>query len=162
MSNDKRRTTNPKIKSLDLKGVKNLHAVAALLEPLDKMGTNRGKARNRDLYMDQALPERTSHNFSAIDKSITAVDGSVCKVLSHVAKLALLAVGNRTHRGGYCLQTQLEVFRGQPSRISTTGKSSSKRTYEMICFYFSGLASLEEFEEHQKAPRSSSLRILRT
>lgn len=32
--------------------------------------------------------------------------------------------------------------------LSTTGKMPTKRTFEMICFYFLGWASLEEFEAH--------------
>ena len=34
--------------------------------------------------------------------------------------------------------------------MTITGKSPSKRTYEMICFYLIGWASLEELEEHIK------------
>lgn len=34
--------------------------------------------------------------------------------------------------------------------MSITGKSPSKRTYEMICFYLIGWESLEELEEHIK------------
>jgi len=38
-----------------------------------------------------------------------------------------------------------------------TGRSPTKRTFEMICFYMSGWASLEEFEAHieKKKPSSS-------
>jgi hypothetical protein len=32
--------------------------------------------------------------------------------------------------------------------MSITGKSPTKRTYEMICFYLMGWASLEELESH--------------
>lgn len=164
--------------------MKDLRAVATLLERLHKIGTKRDKAKNRDLHMDQycllvlmwiynpilssmrglqeasnlkevqkrlgvgraslgslsesvsifdpeplaelanelsqKLPNRTPHNFSAIDKRITAVDGSVFKVLSQVAKLAWLPVGKGKHRCGYRLHTQFEVFRGTPSRIDIT------------------------------------------
>ena len=34
--------------------------------------------------------------------------------------------------------------------LSLTGKMPSKRTYEMVCFYLMGLASLEELEAHIK------------
>ena len=34
--------------------------------------------------------------------------------------------------------------------LSLTGRMPSKRTYEMICFYLMGLASLEELEAHIK------------
>jgi hypothetical protein len=177
-------TPKPKIKSSDLKGMKDLRAIAKLLDRLHEVGTKRDKAKNRDLHMDQycllvlmwiynpiltsmrglqeasnlkevqkrlgvgraslgslsesvsifdpeplaelanelsqKLPNRTPQNFSAVDKRITAVDGSVFKVLSQIAKLAWLPVGNGKHRCGYRLHTQFEVFRGTPSRVDLT------------------------------------------
>ncbi|MHC2071121.1 hypothetical protein ACYFX5_26915 [Bremerella sp. T1] len=32
-----------------------------------------------------------------------------------------------------------------------TGRQPTKRTYEMVCFYLTGWASLEELESHVKA-----------
>ncbi len=164
--------------------MKDLRAIAKLLDRLHEVGTKRDKAKNRDLHMDQycllvlmwiynpiltsmrglqeasnlkevqkrlgvgraslgslsesvsifdpeplaelanelsqKLPNRTPQNFSAVDKRITAVDGSVFKVLSQIAKLAWLPVGNGKHRCGYRLHTQFEVFRGTPSRVDLT------------------------------------------
>jgi hypothetical protein len=182
--NERSSDNKPKIKASDLGGLKDLRAIAKLMERLHKVGTARDKANNRDLHMDQycllvlmwlynpivnsmrglqeasnlkevqkrlgvgraslgslsesvsvfdpeplaalaeelsqKLPDRTPHNFSAVDKRITAVDGSVFKVLSQIANLAWLPIGNGKHRCGYRLHTQFEVFRGTPSRIDLT------------------------------------------
>lgn len=184
MSNKRSSDKQPKIKASDLEGLKDLRAIAKLLERLHKVGTARDSAKNRDLHMDQycllvlmwlynpilssmrglqeasnlkevqkrlgvgraslgslsesvsvfdpeplaalaeelcqKLPDRTPVNFSAIDKRITAVDGSVFKVLSQIAKLAWIPIGDGKHRCGYRLHTQFEVFRGTPSRIDLT------------------------------------------
>jgi hypothetical protein len=184
VSNERSSDNKPKIKASDLSGLKDLRAMAKLMERLHKVGTARDKAKNRDLHMDQycllvlmwlfnpilnsirglqeasnlkevqkrlgvgraslgslsesvsvfdpeplaalaeelsqKLPDRTPHNFSAVDKRITAVDGSVFKVLSQIANLAWLPIGNGKHRCGYRLHTQFEVFRGTPSRIDLT------------------------------------------
>jgi hypothetical protein len=181
---DKKSDSKPEIKASDLKGLKDLRAIAKLLEPLHKIGTERDKSKNRQLHMDeyclmvlmwlynpiltsmrglqkatnlkevqkrlgvgraslgslsesvsvfdpeplaelanelsQKLPNRTPENFSAVDKRITAVDGSVFKILSQVAELAWVPIGNGKHRCGYRLHTQFEVFRGTPSRIDLT------------------------------------------
>jgi hypothetical protein len=181
VSNKRPSENQPKIKASNLKGLQNLLAIAKLLERLHKVGTDRDKAKNRDLHMDQycllvllwlynpilssmrglreasnlkevhkrlgvgraslgslsesvsifdpeplaalaeelgqKLPNRTPVDFSAIDKRITAVDGSVFKVLSQIAKLAWIPTVNGKHRCGYRLHTQFEVFRGTPSRI---------------------------------------------
>jgi len=37
---------------------------------------------------------------------------------------------------------------GSPGRVSPRYKKPTLRTYEMICWYFSGMASLEELETH--------------
>jgi Transposase DDE domain len=180
----KKSKSKPPIKSSDLQGLKDLRAVAKLLERLHSVGTDRDKAKNRDLHMDnyclmvlmwffnpiidsmrglqqasdlkevqkrlgvgraslgslsesvsifdpeplaalaqelsEKLPVRTPVNFSAVDKTITAVDGSVFKVFSQITKLAWLPTGDGKHKCGYRLHTQFEVFRGTPSRIDLT------------------------------------------
>jgi hypothetical protein len=40
--------------------------------------------------------------------------------------------------------------------MSITGKSPTKRTYEMICFYLMGWASLEELESHIEKLKTKS------
>ena len=53
MSDSSKRKTRKKVKESDLKGLRDLQAIAKLLKPLHKMGTERDKARQRDLHMDQ-------------------------------------------------------------------------------------------------------------
>ena len=177
----------PKIKSSDLKGLKDLQAMARLLESLHSVGTQRDKAGNRNLHMDQycllilmwlynpvinslnglqqttelekvrkrlgvgrasfgslsesvsifdpeplaklaeelsdKLPDRTPERFDVVDKKITAVDGSVFRVLAQIANLAWLPKGKGKASCGYRLHAQFEVFRGTPNRIDVTGAS---------------------------------------
>jgi len=53
MSNKRSSDKQPKIKASDLEGLKDLRAIAKLLERLHKVGTVRDTAKNRDLHMDQ-------------------------------------------------------------------------------------------------------------
>ena len=39
--------------------------------------------------------------------------------------------------------------------LSVTGKAPTKRTYEMICFYLLGWATLEELEQHIEKLKST-------
>ena len=57
---------------------------------------------------------------ASIDKRITAVDGSIVKVLKQVADLAWVKVGNNNDTCGYRLHTQFEILRELPSRIDAT------------------------------------------
>lgn len=181
-----KRQSKPKreIKAADLRGLRDLRSIAKLLEPLHAVGTQRDKAHQRTLHMDQycllvlmwlyspiltsmralqqasnlkevqkrlgvaraslgslsesvaifeperlaalaeelsdKLPQRTPENFEAVDKRITAVDGSVFRVLSQIAELAWVPAGGEKHHCGYRLHTQFEVFRGTPNRIDVT------------------------------------------
>lgn len=178
-------TTGKHIKQSDLSGLRDLQAMAKLLKPLHRIGTERDKANNRDLHMDQycllvlmwlynpiidslrglqqasglknvqkrlgvgraslgslsesvtifdpqplaglaeelsrKLPDRTPENFACVDKKITAVDGSVFRLLAQVAELAWLPKGDGKSSCGYRLHAQFEVFKGTPSRIDVTG-----------------------------------------
>lgn len=178
-------STDKEIQESDLSGLRDLQAMAKLLKPLHEIGTERDKARNRDLHMDQycllvlmwlynpiidsfrglqqasslknvqkrlgvgrasmgslsesvtifdpqplaglaeelshKLPDRTPENFACIDKKITAVDGSVFRLLAQVAELAWLPKGDGKSSCGYRLHAQFEVFKGIPSRIDVTG-----------------------------------------
>lgn len=171
--------------STKLEGLKDLRAIAKLLEPLHKIGTARDKAGNRDLHMDQycllvlmwlynpvldslhglqqasdlkkvqkrlgvgraslgslsesvtifdpqplaaiveelsaKLPDRTPEKFDVLDKKITAVDGSVFRVLAQIARLAWLPKGGGKQSCGIRLHAQFEVFRGTMHRIDVTG-----------------------------------------
>lgn len=71
--------------------------------------------------LSRNLPDRTPEKFDVIDKKITAVDGSVFRVLTQIAQLAWLPTGEGKSSCGYRLHAQFEVFRGTPSRIDVTG-----------------------------------------
>jgi len=171
--------------STKLEGLKDLRAIARLLEPLHQMGTERDKAANRSLHMDEycllvllwlynpvvhslrgmqqasdlkkvqerlgvgraslgslsesvtifdpeplaalaaelsaKLPDRTPEQFAVVDKKITAVDGSVFRMLAQIAALAWLPQTDGKHSCGVRLHAQFEVFRGAPHRIDVTG-----------------------------------------
>ena len=57
---------------------------------------------------------------SQIDKTLTAVDGSVVKLLTQVAELAWVKVGDHPATCGYRLHTQFEILHGLPNRIDAT------------------------------------------
>ena len=71
--------------------------------------------------LSRKLPDRTPENFACVDKKITAVDGSVFRLLAQVAELAWLPKGDGKSSCGYRLHAQFEVFKGTPSRIDMTG-----------------------------------------
>lgn len=71
--------------------------------------------------LSRKLPDRTPEKFDVIDKKITAVDGSVFRVLTQIAELAWLPKGEGKSSCGYRLHAQFEVFRSTPSRIDVTG-----------------------------------------
>lgn len=180
----KRPSKKEQIEQASLSGMRDLKAIRSLLERLKSVGTERDKAGNRTLHMNeyclmvlfwlynpiidsmralqqanelekvqkrfrfgrtslgslsesvrvfdpellvglaeelsQRLPERTPEKFHAIDKKITAVDGSVFKVLSQIAELSWVPVDPKKSVCGYRMHTQFEVFRGTPERIDVT------------------------------------------
>lgn len=73
--------------------------------------------------LSEQLPVKTPEKFNVVDKRITAVDGSVFKVLGQIAKLAWLPTTGGKKSCGFRLHTQFEVFRGTPSRIDVTGSN---------------------------------------
>jgi hypothetical protein len=182
------------IKESDLSGFRDLRAIAKLLEPLHQIGTERDKAGNRNLHMDEycllvlmwlynpvidslgglqqasdfkkvqkrlgvgrasmgslsesvrifdpeslaaladelseKLPDRTPEKFDVLDKKITAVDGSVFRLLTQVASLAWLPKGGGKASCGYRLHAQFEVFKGTTSRIDVTGSKPKGKADE--------------------------------
>ena len=71
--------------------------------------------------LSDKIPDRTPENFKNIDKKITAVDGSVFKILAQVARFAWLPRGEGKSSCGFRLHAQFEVFRGIANRINLTG-----------------------------------------
>jgi hypothetical protein len=67
------------------------------------------------------LPDQTPEKFKNINKKITAVDGSVFKILAQVGRLAWVPSGGGKSSCGYRLHAQFEVFKGIPHRIDLTG-----------------------------------------
>jgi hypothetical protein len=67
------------------------------------------------------LPDQTPEKFKNINKKITAVDGSVFKILAQVGRLAWVPSGGGKSSCGYRLHAQFEVFKGIPNRIDLTG-----------------------------------------
>jgi hypothetical protein len=189
-------TTDKKIKESDLSGLRDLEAMAKLLERLHPIGTERDKANNRRLHMDQycllvlmwlynpiidsfrglqqaselknvckrfgvgraslgslsesvtvfdpqplaalaeelssKLPDRTPENFACVDKKITAVDGSVFRLLAQIAELAWLPKGDGKSSCGYRMHAQFEVFKGTTSRIDVTGANPKGEADERL------------------------------
>jgi hypothetical protein len=82
--------------------------------------------------LSDKLPDRTPEKFQVIDKKITAVDGSVFKILAQVGKLAWLPKGDEKSSCGYRLHAQFEVFKGNPSRIDVTGANPKGEADERI------------------------------
>ena len=81
------------------------------------------------------IPDRTPENFKNVNKKITAVDGSVFKILAQVASLAWLPQGEGKSSCGFRLHAQFEVFRGVPNRIDMTsakpkGKADERAVLE--------------------------------
>ena len=74
--------------------------------------------------MGQQIPKyaihQQDHPLAKVDKTLTAVDGSVVKVLRQVAELAWVQVGDKKPNCGYRMHTQFEILRGLPSRMDAT------------------------------------------
>lgn len=66
------------------------------------------------------IPQPTPGEFSAVNQSITAVDGSVFDTLARVAELAWLPKAKGQSKYAYRLHTQFEVLRGVPARMDVT------------------------------------------
>ncbi len=85
--------------------------------------------------LSDKLPDRTPSMYDVVDKKITAVDGSVFRVLAQIGKLAWLPKGDGKSSCGFRLHAQFEVFRGTPSRIDVTsakpkGEADERRVLE--------------------------------
>jgi len=89
-----------KIRPEDIHGLKYFKALQGLIERLHFVGTQRDKAGNRNLHMDQycsliilwfdQLPDVSAGRFDVVGQTLTAVDGSVVETLARVARLSWL------------------------------------------------------------------------
>ena len=68
----------------------------------------------------QGVPDQAGGEFSKINQTITAVDGSVVDTLSRIAELAWVPKKGGDFKYAYRLHTQFEVLRGVPNRIDVT------------------------------------------
>ncbi len=82
--------------------------------------------------LSEQLPVKTPEKFDVVDKKITAVDGSVFKILGQIAKLAWLPTAGGKKSCGFRLHTQFEVFRGTPSRIDVTSSNPQGEADERV------------------------------
>lgn len=73
--------------------------------------------------LSDKIPDTTPEKFKNVNKKITAVDGSVFKILAQVGSLAWVPTGGGKSSCGYRLHAQFEVFKGVPSRIDMTGSN---------------------------------------
>ena len=141
-----------KIRAEDVHGFKYFNALRGLIERLHFVGTQRDKAGNRDLHMDQVCSLILLWFFSPIVDSLRGLKhpGPLDKVRKHFgvgrASLGSLSEGVAVFdpeplkeiaqelyswlskaKGaslcGYRLHTQFEVLRGVPSRIDVTPAS---------------------------------------
>ena len=71
--------------------------------------------------LSEQLPVHTPKGFGQVKKTVTAVDGSVFKVLAQIAQLAWLPTSGGKSSCGFRLHAQFEVFRKTAARIDVTG-----------------------------------------
>ena len=82
--------------------------------------------------MSRKLPDRTPEQFDTLDKRITAVDGSIFRVLGQIGRLAWLPKGAGKASCGYRLHCQFEVYKATPSRIDFTGANPKGEADERV------------------------------
>ncbi len=73
--------------------------------------------------LSDQLPVNTPKGFGKADKTVTAVDGSVFKVLAQIAQLAWLPTSGGKSSCGFRLHAQFEVFKKTAARIDVTGSN---------------------------------------
>lgn len=103
-------------------------------EPLKRIAKELGDrlpqslTRNKSKDYDPSKIER----LSGLGKTITAVDGSIVKVLARIAHLAWIKVGDGNPTCGYRLHTQFEILRGIPHRIDATSANPKGASDERV------------------------------
>ena len=73
--------------------------------------------------LSEQLPVNIPQGLEQVDKTVTAVDGSVFKVLAQIARLAWLPTSGGKNSCGFRLHAQFEVFRKTAARIDVTGSN---------------------------------------
>lgn len=66
------------------------------------------------------VPGGIGGDFSAVNQTLTAVDGSVFDTVAKVAELAWVPLKGGKHKHAYRLHAQFEILRGVPNRIDVT------------------------------------------
>lgn len=66
------------------------------------------------------IPGQIGGDFSSINQTLTAVDGSVFDTVAKVAELAWVPLKGGKRKHAYRLHTQFEILRGVPNRIDVT------------------------------------------
>ncbi len=66
------------------------------------------------------VPAGAGANFSQVNQTLTAVDGSVFDTVAKVAELAWIPLREGKRKHAYRLHTQFEILRGIPHRIDVT------------------------------------------
>ncbi len=82
-------------------------------------------AQELSAQIPRASQSQADLRLAGLGKTLTAVDGSVVKVLQRVAELAWIRMPNGHHTCGYRLHTQFEILRGIPNRIDATSANPS-------------------------------------
>ena len=116
------RTPRPDIQEKDLHGFKHFKLLLPVMQKLHDHGCQRDKAGNRRLHYDQYAALILLYFFNPIVTSLRGIQQA-----SQLQKVQRLLGCQRAALG-----------------------SLSLRTYEMICYYFSGMPSEEELLEHIK------------
>lgn len=68
----------------------------------------------------QQAPVQSGGDFSQVNHTLTAVDGSVFDTVARVAELAWVPLAGGGHKHAYRFHTQFEILRGVPNRIDVT------------------------------------------
>lgn len=94
-------------------------------EPLKRIATE----------LSAQIPQPKPGEFSAVGKTITAVDGCVFDTVARVAELTWLPKAKEKWKHAYRLHTQFEILRGLPTRIDVTpgmpkGKADERAVLE--------------------------------
>lgn len=80
----------------------------------------------------EKLPVETPERFKQVGKKITAVDGSVFKVLAQIGQLAWIPKDTGKSSCGYRLHAQFEVFKDTTSRIDLTTSNPKGEADERV------------------------------